>query len=137
MLRLFCSLLLSLLLLTGCVGQIFSDDSFFAPKPVGMSGPDKEHASADYLKGWDDGCKTGLSTMVQGYYKSFYQFKQDPYMINNPTYYKAWKDSYTYCRQYSFRMAWDAFDRTYNKSLENPLCIICTNAGTTDLDRGQ
>lgn len=114
-------------ILSSCVGAIAKDDSFFAPKPLRMGGPDKAKGSPEYLQGWDDGCKTGLSTMVPGYYKSFYKFKQDPYMINNSVYYKSWKDAYTYCRQYSFRYAWDTFDRTYNKSLENPLCIICEN----------
>ena len=70
--------------------------------------------------------------MVSGYYKTFYGYKQDPYKIDNPTYYKAWIDAYTYCRQYSFRYAWDAWDRQYNKAIENPLCIICPN----ELGRG-
>lgn len=122
-----------MLVLASCGGQIFSDTNVFAPKPLRMGSPDKNKASPEYLKGWDDGCKTGLSTMVNGYYKSFYAFKQDPYMIDNVVYYQAWKDSYTYCRQYSFRYSWDAYDRTYNKSLENPLCIICPN----ELDRAQ
>jgi hypothetical protein len=119
--------------LSGCAGKIFSENSIFAPNPLKMGGPDKSKASPEYLKGWDDGCKTGLSTMVSGYYKSFYSFKQDPYMVSNPVYYKSWKDAYTYCRQYSFRYSWDGFDRTYNKALESPLCIICPN----ELDRGQ
>ena len=125
-------MLLTILLLTGCTGKIFSDDSIFAPKPLPMNGPDKKKGSADYLEGWDDGCKTGLSTMVSGYYKSFYGYKIDPYRVSNATYYKAWKDAYTYCRQYSFRYSWDALDRQNNK-LGNPLCIICPN----ELDRQQ
>lgn len=126
-------LVMVLLLLGGCFGKIFSDKSIFAPKPLRMGGPDRSKASPEYLKGWDDGCQSGLSTMVNGYYKSFYEFKQDPYMISNSVYYKAWKDSYHYCRQYSFRYSWDAFDRTYNKVLENQLCLICPN----ELDRAQ
>lgn len=126
-------LIIVLVAVNSCTGKIFSENSIFAPHPLRMSGPDKSKGSPEYLQGWDDGCKTGLSTMVQGYYKSFYGFKQDPYMIGNPVYYKAWKDSYTYCRQYSFRYSWDAYDRTYNKALENPLCIICPN----ELDRAQ
>ena len=121
------SIIILSLAVTSCGGKVFSDDSIFAPMPLRMGTPDKKKGSPEYLKGWDDGCKTGLSTMVNGYYKSFYQFKQDPYLASNPVYYKAWKDSYTYCRQYSFRYSWDAYDRTYNKAMENPLCIICEN----------
>src|SRR4051812_30823475 len=113
--------IITVTMLAGCEGKYFSDDSIFAPKPLKIGGPDKKKGSPDYLQGWDDGCKTGLSTMVNGYYKSFYGYKQDPYKIDNPIYYKAWIDAYTYCRQYSFRYSWDAWDRTYNKVLENPL----------------
>lgn len=117
----------------GCTGKVFSDESIFAPKPLRMGGIDKTKSPPEYVKGWDDGCKTGLSTMVNGYYKSFYGFKQDPYMIGDKTYFQAWNDAYTYCRQYSFRYTWDAYDRTYNKVLSNPLCLICPN----ELDRAQ
>lgn len=103
-----------------------------APKPFRMGGPDKD-ADPEYLSGWEDGCNTGLSTMNHGYYKSFYAFKQDAYKVDNPVYYKAWKDAYTYCRQYSFRFVWDSYDRTYNKALENNLCVLCPN----ELDRSQ
>src|SRR4051812_3248108 len=96
--------------LGGCAGQIFSPDSPFAPRPAGMTGPSPD-SPPDYLQGWNDGCDTGLGTMVSGYYKSFYQFKQDQTMISNPVYYKAWKDAYTYCRHYSFRYTWAPYDK--------------------------
>jgi hypothetical protein len=121
------ALLLVILTLSACVGKIFSSKNMFAPKPYKMGGPDKKDASPEYLEGWDDGCETGLSTMNPGYYKSFYAFKQDPYKVDNEVYYKAWKDAYTYCRQYSFRFVWDAYDRTNSKSLDNPLCVLCPN----------
>lgn len=97
-----------------------------------MGAPPKD-ADPEYLQGWNDGCETGLSTMVAGSYKSFYGFKQDAYKIKDQKYYQAWKDAYNYCRQYSFRFTWDAYDRTYNKALENNLCVICPN----ELDRTQ
>jgi len=118
--------LIILLMTTACVGKIFSAESFLAPKPFQMKTPPKD-ANPDYLAGWNDGCETGLSTMTHGYYKSFYEFKQDPYKSNNPRYYKAWKDAYTYCRHYSFRFAWDSLDNSANKSLDNNLCILCPN----------
>lgn len=123
-------LILVAVLATGCVGKYFSDESIFAPKPFRMTGPDTKNASPEYLKGWDDGCKTGLATLVSGYYKSFYKFKQDPYMISNQVYFKAWNDAYTYCREYAFRYSWDAWDRTNNQVMENQLCLICPNEST-------
>jgi len=119
-------LLVSVVLLSGCAGAIFSDDSIFAPKPLKMGDVDRKKGSKDYVEGWDHGCKTGLSTMVSGYYKSFYKYKIDPYRVSNAEYYKAWRDGYTYCRQYSFRYSWDAWDRQGEK-WRNPLCIICPN----------
>jgi hypothetical protein len=127
-------LLLVICCITGCAGKIFNSKSMFAPKPFRMGGPARDGSTdPDYLSGWDDGCETGMSTMVQGYYKSFYAFKQDPYMVSNPVYYKAWKDSYDYCRHYAFRFAWDSYDRNNSKALDNPLCVLCPN----ELDRTQ
>jgi len=122
----FIILPLLLIAISSCGGKIFSEDNIFAPTPLLQGTPDKD-ASEEYKKGWDDGCKTGMSMMVNGYYKSFYGFKQDPYMVENPVYYKAWKDSFTYCKQYAFKYTWDAYDKTSNKALDNPLCIICPN----------
>ncbi len=117
------ALLVLLVFISGCAGQIFSAKNKVAPRPFGMTGPGK-NAHPDYLAGWNDGCDTGLSTMVPGYYKSFYKFKQDAYMINNARYYKAWKDSYTYCRQYAFRFVWDSIDQ--NRETKN-ICVLCPN----------
>lgn len=122
----FALIIIITLPLTSCAGKIFSDDSIFAPKPLRMRGPDTKKGSPDYLEGWDDGCKTGLSTMNPGFYKSFYGYKIDPYKVSNIVYYKAWRDAYTYCRQYSFRMVWDSYDRQ-KSNLENQLCLICPN----------
>lgn len=121
--KVFLSAILMILTLSGCAGQIFSSESIFAPTPARMGKPDK-NAPEEYTKGWDDGCKTGLSTMVHGYYKSFYAYKQDPELANNAMYYKAWKDAYTYCRQYSFRYIWAPMDNTW---ANGPLCVICPN----------
>ncbi len=113
------------LVITGCRGKVFSSKSAFAPKPFKIGGPPKD-ANPDYLQGWEDGCNTGLSTMVTGYYKSFYGYQQDPYKMSLPIYYKAWKDSYTYCRQYAFRYIWDSADQL-NAQFSKPLCILCPN----------
>lgn len=122
--------LILLMSLTGCPprAKVFSSDSFFAPRPAGMGKPDP-NAPPEHTKGWNDGCQTGMSTMVQDYYKNFYTYTLDVNMINNPTYYKAWKDAYTYCRQYAFRYTWDAFDRRRGAGLlqVQPLCVLCPN----------
>lgn len=123
--KILISLLLICLVATGCRGKIFSSKSSFAPKPFKIGGPPKD-AHPDYLEGWEDGCNTGLSTMVPGYYKSFYGYQQDPYKTGNPIYYKAWKDSYTYCRQYAFRFVWDSMDQS-GHPVDNNLCVLCPN----------
>lgn len=115
---------LMLFILSGCLGKVFKSDNPLAPIPAGLGKP-AENGSEEYKMGWADGCETGLSTMVTGYYKSFYFFKQNSNMVENPEYYKAWKDSYTYCRQYSFRYSWDSFDA--KKKQFGPLCLICPN----------
>tara|TARA_B100001564_G_C20658505_1_gene680425 strand:- start:1837 stop:2157 length:321 start_codon:yes stop_codon:yes gene_type:complete len=102
----------------------------FAPWPYGLVKSAPPGSPPDYAKGWDDGCKTGLSTMNRQIYKSFYGYKQDHTMADNPNYYKAWKDAYTYCRQYSFRFTWDALDGRKGGGgaiSVAPLCVLCPN----------
>jgi hypothetical protein len=114
-----------LLMIDGCRGKYFDRDNLFAPRPFRMGKP-KAGAHPNYMKGWEDGCETGLSTMVHGYYKTFYGYKQDPKMLSNQRYYKAWKDAYTYCRHYSFRWSWEGFDPLSQK-YSKPLCVFCDN----------
>lgn len=123
---------ISMLLLSGCYGPFLMKlaggengtiDEMNAPLPKGMGRPDKS-AGPEYLKGWDDGCKTGLSTMNLGAYKAFYQYTMSPELYNNARYYRAWKDAYTYCRQYSFKWTMEPLDRQYDKT--GKLCIICS-----------
>ena len=71
------------------------------PTPLGMGKVPDGHPI--FQAGWNDGCETGLGTMSSNFYKTFYKYKQDPKMIMNKMYYQAWKDAYTYCRQYMFR----------------------------------
>lgn len=103
-----------------------------APWPARMGKP-PDNAPKDYKQGWYDGCITGLSTMSQVYYKDFYGYKQDYTKVDNVMYYQAWKDAYTYCRQYSFRYAWDPLDRRRGTNAQGgllsagPLCVLCPN----------
>ena len=101
-----------------------SSDSIFAPKPHGITGPARD-APENYLAGWDAGCQTGMSTMSPTYYKSFYGYTLDANMIEDPEYYRAWRDAYTYCRHYTFKFAWDGIDKTANKTLDKKICVFC------------
>lgn len=55
-----------------------------------------------YKLAWRDGCESGLSSMSNTMYKTFYSFKQDAKLRSNPVYYKTWKDTYTFCRHYIY-----------------------------------
>ncbi len=90
--------LLLLLSLTACPGGapdiIKPNQRVFGHMPEG--------GSAEYEKGWKQGCESGLSGMTNSFYQSFYVFKQDNSMLTNEVYYKAWKDSYDYCKGYVY-----------------------------------
>lgn len=117
-------LIISASVVVGCRGKTFSDKNFFAPRYLRLGSPDP-NAPPDYLDGWNDGCESGKGTMVQSYHKMFYGYKRDHSRDNNPMYYKAWKDAYTYCRQYAFRYSWAAYDDKPFK-MGNPLCLFCS-----------
>ena len=109
--------------LTGC-----HDFAIWKPVPMGMERDPPEDAPQEYKDGWNDGCETGLSTMVTSFYKTFYTYRQDPNRLNQPMYYKAWKDAYTYCRQYSFRSIWAPIDEMKGAHPFNMrLCAFCYN----------
>ena len=113
-------------MLVACRGQVFSEKSMLAPLPAGMGYPPKD-SPPDYLEGWYDGCYTGLSTMNQEIYKSFYGYKQNVDKADNIIYYQAWRDAYTYCRHYSFRYVWNPLDKKRTKGLltDKDICVLC------------
>ena len=61
-----------------------------------------ENASDIYKKAWDDGCNSGLANMTNSAYSFSYKFRQDPELREDPTYYKVWRDTYTFCRHYAY-----------------------------------
>ena len=61
-----------------------------------------DDAPSAYKLGWLDGCETGMSSMTNTAYKTFYSFKQNKQLRANPDYYKVWKDTYTFCRHYAY-----------------------------------
>ncbi len=119
-------IIIGIIFISSCRGQVFSEKSRFAPLPAGMTYPPKD-SPPDYLEGWYDGCYTGLSTMNQQIYKSFYGYKQNFRKADNILYYQAWRDAYTYCRQYSFRYTWGPLDKKRTKGLisEKDICVLC------------
>ena len=62
------------------------------------------NAPQEYKLGWEHGCKSGLAAYGNDFYKTFYKFTQDLKLIRNPVYYKAWSDSFHYCRAYVNRL---------------------------------
>jgi len=93
----YLTILATIFLLSGC----YSAPHAVKPhgwlfKQVPQDAPNK------YKLGWKDGCESGLSSMTNTAYKTFYSFKQDPVLRENPVYYKAWKDTYNFCRHYAY-----------------------------------
>ncbi len=56
-----------------------------------------------YLKGWQQGCHTGVGANTSEWYQRYYQFQQDSSLTLNPTYYKGWKDAFNYCGRYIYQ----------------------------------
>lgn len=85
-------------ILFGCSGKVPDAlrpaNRIFGHMPTG--------GSPEYEQGWKEGCESGLSGMTNSFYRSFYILKQDNSLITNEVYYKAWKDSYDYCKGYAY-----------------------------------
>jgi hypothetical protein len=62
-------------------------------------GPD---GPTNFKLGWRHGCETGISATANRLQRSFYKFRQDYRLAQDPTYYTAWKTSYNYCQRYTF-----------------------------------
>ena len=63
--------------------------------------PPLPKGSPEFTKGWEDGCVSGMGAYGSDVYKSLYKWKRDEQLAQtNITYYKAWKDSYNYCRHF-------------------------------------
>lgn len=54
----------------------------------------------EYQKGWLHGCETGQNEFGSQFNRVFASAKQDPDMIDNPIYYRAWQDAHNYCRTF-------------------------------------
>ncbi len=69
--------------------------------PPFMPGP-PEGGPAEFREGWLDGCETGIAAHGNDFYRTTFAFRQNPSLVTNPVYYKAWKDSENFCRTYIF-----------------------------------
>lgn len=67
-----------------------------------------EYAPETYKIGWQQGCESGMTVKSNDFYKSFYRLKQEPTLIHDPYYYRAWKSSFDYCRTYVYGMLKEA-----------------------------
>lgn len=98
--------ILGLFLLIGC---------YNAPnqvKPVAwMFKQMPDNAPNNYKRGWIDGCESGLSSMTNTYYKTYYSFKMEPELRKDPTYYRTWQDTYHFCRHYAYGIIRQTDDR--------------------------
>lgn len=113
------------LALSGCTkGKLYGLPGFAKPMPF-LFKQMPEGMSPTYQYGWKHGCESGLATMTNGLFRSAYRFKIDPAMRHHalvtdpggqrsdaPDYYKAWKDSYEYCRSYAYSSLRIADERT-------------------------
>lgn len=84
----------------------------------------------EYMEGWQDGCESGMASMTNDFYKTFYTFKQNNDMIGNELYYKAWKDTFHFCRHYVYGMLRESGQR-FKKPDEKSDYIFDNGIGKT------
>lgn len=93
----FFAIFISLTLLAGC----YNAPDALKPMPWIFDMMPKD-APNKYKRGWRDGCESGLGNMTNSMYRKFYTFRQDKSLREDATYYKAWKDTYNFCRHYAY-----------------------------------
>jgi hypothetical protein len=93
----FIVIFMVLFMLSGC----YNNPDILKPMPW-IFNHVPENAPSNYKRGWKDGCESGLATMTTSAYRAWYAFRQDNSLRENVTYYKSWKDSFDYCRQYAY-----------------------------------
>lgn len=95
--RILVGLLALMVLVSGCEGT----KKALRPMPWLLEQYPKD-APKDYVDGWQAGCESGLASMTNDYFRTFYKFKSDPSRTTVSLYYKPWKDAYNYCRHYAY-----------------------------------
>ncbi len=95
--RIIVLLLINLVVLGGC----YNSPDKVKPAAFIFNMMPKD-APTNYKIGWKDGCETGLASMSNSFYKKFYTFRQTATLRKDPVYYKAWQDSYGFCKWYIY-----------------------------------
>lgn len=91
-------------------------------KPTNM--PPLPKGSPEFTKGWEDGCVSGMGAYGSDVYKSLYKWTRDETLAaTNIVYYKAWKDSYNYCRH---------FLQTWSKPVDAPEGLLPVENTSSD-----
>lgn len=68
------------------------------PQPEGLP---KQELPPLYIKGWQEGCESGVSANTNSMAKFRYKFQQDASLVLNDVYYRGWKDAFDYCQRYT------------------------------------
>jgi hypothetical protein len=63
----------------------------------GPEGPTK------FREGWRDGCESGISATSNQLQRSYYKFKQNYELSQDPVYYTGWKTAFDHCQRYVFQ----------------------------------
>ena len=69
-----------------------------------------EDGSYEMLAGSKHGCDSALSSRGNSFYRTFFRFKQDPYLIENTEYFDSWYRGYIYCFHVINARAFSAVD---------------------------
>lgn len=69
--------------------------------PPNREGTPNETLPPLYIKGWQEGCETGISANTNSFHKFFYEYRQDASLVSNDIYYRGWKDAFDYCQRYT------------------------------------
>lgn len=59
-----------------------------------------ENASPMWKLGWNHGCQSGFTVYGSNYHRTMYKFTQEVDRMSDRDYYRAWLDSFNYCRHY-------------------------------------
>lgn len=98
------------LLLAAMLGSSACTFNGATPRPLNppFTPAPPPNAPQEYRQGWLDGCDTGFGAHGYDVYRTNYKFTQNPSLMMNPVYYKAWKDAENYCRTYIFEYSFRA-----------------------------
>lgn len=98
----YTKIILCLLAICGLSGCITQKTPYWAKPMPWIFKQMPENSDTTFKKGWVDGCESGLASMTNSFFNKFYRFRQDAALRSDPTYYKVWKDTFTFCRHYAY-----------------------------------